>query len=366
MKFLFLVAFVCLPVALAQTPASPVAQNPVFTTRTTLVLVPALVRTKAGEPVFTLAAKDFILTDDGIEEKFRVEEDTGSEPLALVVAVETGGAGARQLNKYRNLGPSIEAVIGAVPHKVAVVEFDSAPRLAQKFTSDLNAVADTLHDLEPGDRGAAILDGLRFSVDLLRRQPPEYRRAILLISETIDHGSQAQLEQALHDLSGTNTAIYSLMFSSAKSSAQNEASQMFSSRTPGPPHGCMSKDPDAEPGKNRLEQTYDCLSLLAPPLRIAKIAAILATDSLQRNVPESVARLTGGESFKFTDAHSLERGVIAISHHLPNRYLLSFYPQAPHPGYHAIGLRLKDYPDLVIEGRNGYWADEETTAATRL
>jgi VWFA-related protein len=365
MKFLFLVAFVCLPTALAQTPASPASQNPVFTAHTNLVLVPALVRTKSGEPVFTLAAKDFNLTDDGIEQKIRVEEDTGSEPLALVVAVETGGAGARQLNKYRNLGPSIEAVIGAVPHKAAVVEFDSAPRLAQNFTSDLNTVADAMHDLEPGDRGAAILDGLRFSIDLLRKQPPEYRRVILLISETIDHGSQAQLEQALHDLSGTNTAIYCLMFSSAKSSAKNEASQILRSSTPGPPHGCMSKDPDAEPGKSRFEQTYDCLSLLAPPLRAAKIAAILATDSLQHNVPESVARLTGGESFKFTDARSLERDVIAISHHLPNRYLLSFYPQAPHPGYHAIGLRLKEYPDLVIEGRNGYWADEETTAATR-
>lgn len=79
-----------------------------------------------------------------------------------------------------------------------------------------------------------------------------------------------------------------------------------------------------------------------------------------------MAQLTGGESFKFTDAHSLERGVISISHHLPNRYLLSFYPQAPHLGYHAIGLRLKEYPDLVIEGRNGYWAGEETTQATRL
>jgi hypothetical protein len=52
--------------------------------------------------------------------------------------------------------------------------------------------------------------------------------------------------------------------------------------------------------------------------------------------------------------------VQAISHHLPNRYLLSFYPTAPHAGFHAIGLRMKDYPDLVVTGRNGYWADEQT------
>ena len=360
LKFAFLAAFVCLPAAVAQTPAPSLPQVPVLSTCTTLVLVPTLVRTKDGAPVFTLSAKDFVLTDDSIEQKITIDEETGSEPLALVVAVETGGAGARQLEKYRNLGPSIEAVIGGVPHQVAVVEFDSEARLVLAFTPDLNAVGDALRGLEPGDRGAAILDGLRFSVDLLRRQPPSYRRAILLISETVDHGSKANLEQALHDVSDTNTAIYSLNFSSGKSAVTHEAALIYHDPTPGPAGGCMSRGPDADLSKSRLEQAYDCLGLLAPPLRLAKAAAIAAADGLKHNAAESVAQLTGGESFSFKDARGLERDVQAISHHLPNRYLLSFYPTAPHAGFHAIGLRLKDYPDLVVTGRNGYWADEET------
>ena len=362
LKFAFLVALACLPAALAQTPAPSLPQAPVLRTRTTLVLVPALVRPKDGAPVFTLTAKDFVLTDDGIEQKITIDEETGSEPLALVVAVETGGAGTRQLDKYRNLGPSIEAVIGGVSHEVAVVEFDSEARLALAFTPDLNAVGEALRGLEPGDRGAAILDGLRFSVDLLRRQPPSYRRAILLISETVDHGSKANLEQALHDVSDTNTAIYSLNFSSGKSAAKYEASQTFRDDKPGPAGGCMSRGPDVDLSKSRLEQAYDCLGLLAPPLRLAKAAAIAAADGLKHNAAESVAQLTGGESFSFKDARGLERDVQAISHHLPNRYLLSFYPIAPHAGFHAIGLRLTEYPNLVITGRNGYWADEATSA----
>jgi VWFA-related protein len=334
-------------------------------TPTTLVLVPALVETRSGEPVFTLTAKDFVLTDDGIDQKAMVEEDNGSQPLALVIAVETGGAGARQLGKYRNLGPLIEAVIGNVQHKVALVGFDSQSTLLQDFTPNLNAVGDAIHDLTPGDRGARILDSLRFSVDLLRKQPPAYRRAILVIGETVDHGSRTTLDEALHSISDTNTAIYSLAFSSAKSEIANESSQMFQSSTPGPPKGCMSKDPNAAPGssENRLEQAFDCLSLLAPPLRVAKMAAILGEDGLRRNVPENVAQLTGGEFFKFNDARSLERDMLAISHHLPNRYVLSFYPLAPHPGFHAIGLRLKDYPNLVVHARDGYWADIETQPA---
>lgn len=327
-----------------------------------MVLVPALVRTKAGAPVFTLEAADFILTDDGIEQKAAVEEDTGGEPLALVVAVETGGAGARQLDKLRNLGSSIETVIGSVPHRVAVVEFDSTPRLAQEFTSNLDEVSEALHSLEAGDGGAAILDGLRFSVDLLRQQSPAYRRVILLIGETVDHGSQSKLEVALHAISDTNTSIYSLAFPSAKTAIKNEASRMFQDSTPGPAGGCMAKNPNADPSQNRLKQGFGCLELLAPPLRLAKMAAILATDGLQRNVPESVAELTGGEYFKFSDARSLERDLLAISHHLPNRYVLSYYLPAPHPGFHTIGLRLKDHSDLVVQARNGYWADEDATA----
>jgi hypothetical protein len=110
-----------------------------------------------------------------------------SEPLALVVAVGTGGRGARQLDKYRNLGTLIEAVVGDVPHKIAVVGFDSTPKLLQDFTVDGDMVGRAIRDLSPGNGGAAILDGLSFSLSMLRQQPPEYRRAILLISETIDH-----------------------------------------------------------------------------------------------------------------------------------------------------------------------------------
>jgi hypothetical protein len=39
---------------------------------------------------------------------------------------------------------------------------------------------------------------------------------------------------------------------------------------------------------------------------LAKLAAITIVDGLRRNLPETVARLTGGEYFKLTDAKSLE------------------------------------------------------------
>src|SRR5258707_15454435 len=104
-KILTAALLLWMPIAKAQSPAAPASQTAALTSRTTLVLVPTMVTTKAGEPVFTLQAKDFVVTDDGVEQKVSLEEDTGGEPLALAVVIETGGAGAQQLEKYRGLGP---------------------------------------------------------------------------------------------------------------------------------------------------------------------------------------------------------------------------------------------------------------------
>lgn len=387
----------------AQSPPPQTPPTPLLGASSTLVLVPALVRNKSGELIFTLNADDFVLTDNGVPQKLTLEQDSGGEPLALIVVIETGGAGTREFGKLGALAPMIESVVGNVPHKVAVVGFDSHPALVQNFTPDIQAAAAAIADLVPvcfpqhawnkcdtpvsvdalriGDNGAAILDSLGFSVDLLRQQPSVYRRAILLISETLDRESHLKLEEALRSISDTNTAIYSIGFSTGKSEAAHYAHRELPTQPsgskgswlslenhhPNPPHGCMGKDPDPDPDAthNKVVQAYDCLTQLAPPLALAKMAAIAATDGMRRNIPETVAHLTGGEYFKLTDAKSLERSLIAISNHMPNRYVLSFQPASPAAGLHAIGLHLRNYSNLEVTARSSYWFDPDRTLSNQ-
>jgi VWFA-related protein len=339
---------------------------PTISVRSTLVVVPALVKTKSGELVFTLKADDFTVKDDGIPQHLRLEEDTDGQPLALVVVVESGGDGARHLEEYHALGPLLEAIIGNVPHRIAVVDFDSEPELLQDFTTNTDAAATALDQLQRGDQGAAVLDAMAYAVEMLRKQPPSYRRAILLLSETLDQGSHIQLEDALHALSDTNTSIYALGFSSTKTEIKHEASK-FNSDEPGPPHGCFTKDPNADPNskESRAEQNFDCLAQLLPPLRLARMVELATRNSLRKNVPETCARLSGGEYFGFKDARSLRRGLFTISNDVPNRYVLTFRPNAPHLGLHALQVDLKDRPQLRIDARTEYWVDEPAaTSAT--
>jgi VWFA-related protein len=394
--FLLAVAGMAVP---AQQP-TPGEQGPIFTGRTTNVLVPTLVRDAAGRVVYTLQADDFLLTDNGVPQKLILQHETGGEPLALVIVIEVGGGGARQFQKYERLVPPLmpmlPSIVGNVYHQVAVVTFDSRPNLIQSFTSDLDEAQATLRDLSAGcsrqnhyenctrpnpvhdkpmgDNGAAILDSVEFAVNMLRTEPAGYRRAILLVSETADRGSETTLDEAVRAVTDTNTTIYAIGFSTAKSEAVHYAHhqlpmssggwQLFENPRPNPPHGCMGKDLNPEPDDptSRWSQFYDCVAQLVPPLTFAKMATIATADSLLKNVPATVARLTGGEYFKLGSERNLEQDLMAIGNHLPNRYILSFHPQAPHPGLHVLTLKLPNYEGLEVTARTSYWAEPAAPA----
>jgi VWFA-related protein len=285
-----------------------------------------------------------------------MEADAGGEPLALVVLVQTGSDGAMHLNELHELIPTLEAVIGAVKHKIAVVSFDSQPQLEQGFTGKNDDAWNALNRLDAGDSGAAILDSLTYSIDMLRKMPLSYRRAIVLISQTIDHGSHVKIDDALRVIDDTNTTVYSLAFTSTMKDFNKGATNLDSSE-PGPAHGCFSHDPNST--VSRARQNYNCVAELLPPLELGRLAGVAAIDGLKRNTAETVAKLTGGEYFHEKNVRSLEKSLLTISNHLPNRYVLSFHPQSPQPGFHAIQLRLKNYDNLVVESRNGYWVEDD-------
>ena len=264
------------------------------------------------------------------------------------------------LTDYQQLDSILDALIGNVAHRITLIGFDSTPHLLMPFTPATSAVAQQLSNLGEGDQGAAILDAVAFAVTQLRSEPPNYRRAILLLSETIDQGSKTTLTEALRLISDTNTAMYSFAFSSTRASVSHEASK-FSNDTPGPAHGCFSREgADAEYEGHYSKQVLDCISQLAPPLRLATMTFLTARNSLRKKTAESIADLTGGEFFRFHNAKDLKSSLITVSNTVPNYYVLSFRPSAGTPGVHALHVETKDHPDLVVKARREYWIDDDS------
>jgi VWFA-related protein len=343
-------------VASAQTRQSATTkpQVPVLHKRTNLVLVPALVTTKSGNLVFSLTADDFLLTDNGIPRMLKLVPNSDLEPLALAVVVETGGGGRAHLRDYRDLGPVLATAIDGVPHRVAVIAFGGTPQLALDFTPDTAKAARTIAHLQTAGPGADILDALNLAIIILRRQPPGYRRAILLICETAGTNSQTTLESVMREVDNTGTEIYAVAFSSAKAAIANQVAYQHQPYGPG---GCMGKGSHPDAHGKIARKALDCAGDLLPPIEWARLAFRAAHDKVSRNVPQTVARLTGGEYFVFKNQVTLTRDLLSISNDIPNYYVLTFRPHTPEPGFHSLKLSVRDKPGLRVTAPSTYWVE---------
>ena len=104
----------------------------------------------------------------------------------------------------------------------------------------------------------------------------------------------------------------------------------------------------------------DCISQLAPPLRLATMAFLASRNALRTNTAESVAQLAGGEFHHFHDDKSLKAGLIALSNDIPNYYVVSFRPTSPTPGLHALHVEARERRQLVLTSRREYWIDDDS------
>ena len=309
---------------------------PTIRTSSTLVLVPTLVRTSAGDLTYGLSASDFFVTDNGVPQQVTLEEDL-KQPLALVVLMQTGASAPRHFDAMHDLDTMLDTLVGQGPHQVALVSFDSQPHTLCPFVSDLDSLPGTLTQPRPGDDGAAIYDALDFALDLLKQQPTNTRRAILLLSQTHDNGSTTRVEDIVRSVAETNTAIYSVAFSPDKEKLKDAL--LFKEK--GHPNKPIVVGPNS----------YVAYFDLGIPLK-------MAISAMGKDVACEAASLSGGESLDFADKHSFENDLGILSNHIANHYTLSFRPTSNQSGLHSIGVSLKGHPEMTVEARSSYWIDK--------
>ena len=111
-----------------QADADSRSDTPTLRVTTTEVLVPTLVeKPNGGGILYGLKPSDFVLEDNGVPQKIRVQEEMDTAPVALVVAVEEGGASVLEFDKLAKLGPLLDLFLSDPRSQVALVGFDSTP-----------------------------------------------------------------------------------------------------------------------------------------------------------------------------------------------------------------------------------------------
>ncbi len=310
----------------------PTAQSDAGTLHitTTEVLVPTLVEKKGGGVIYGLKPDDFILEDNGVPQKIRVHEEMDTAPVALVLAVEEGGASVLEFDKLAKLGPLLDMFLTDPQSKIALMGFDSRPHLICDYSRSSEQINDALNHLEPGDGGAAILDTISSAVDLLQTQPKEYRRVLLLISEQRDHGSKHTREEALiKKIGGSDVLILSVAFSAAGAEISHDVKNSIS-------------------GSGNQAPTTSMISAL-----------LMIVQAFRKNVTKEVAEMSGGEYTTFTGDKRFQQRILEAAKHVRNRYLITFSPSDRTPGLHSIRVRTSQDYGARIVARANYWLAAE-------
>src|ERR1017187_1151021 len=185
-------------------------QETTLRSQSNVVLIPALVKDQQGGIVYGMQAKDFIVEDDGVEQPARLDEAPEGQPISLVVVLQRGRRASYEFPSMQGLKSMLDPLFSLGTARVAVVEFDSQVELTRNFTKDATLVEDDLRNLQAGDGGATILDAVEYSVNLLKKEPEERLRVLLLISETRDHGSHIKIDDTVTAIGQSNAVMYAL------------------------------------------------------------------------------------------------------------------------------------------------------------
>ncbi len=307
----------------AEPPApEPGSNQPMATLHVTTneVLVPTLVE-NSGKVLYGLKPGDFLLTDNGVPQRLHVDPDMDTAPVALVIAVQQGRSAALEMDKIARLGPLLSIFTGNSRGQMALVGFDSTPHLLHDFTGSLDAIEGSLHQLQPGDGGAAILDSVDYAIDLLESEPDSYRRVLLLVSERRDHGSHHVKPSVLvQRIGASNILVLSLSFSPSAAEFLHDLGDSGSNRT---------------------------MSMIG--------TLFMAAQAMKKNVARELAQLSGGEYATFTRDKALQEHLSQLAQRVHNRYMLSFQPQNPAPGLHTIHVSLTQDYDARVIARTNYW-----------
>ena len=214
MKWLLLSIVVAVCAVVAQDTAT-------FSTSVKVVNVFATVRDKHGELIRDLGQNDFTLTEDSVPQTIRYFTRESDLPLTVGLLVDTSMSQEHVIADERRAAfHFLDRVIRRRDDRVFVTQFDLAVMPKAELTNDFRVLDNALTSLDTPSRedlrmqtggGTLLYDAVIESCNkILANQTG--RKAAIVLSDGVDEGSDASLQQAIDAAQRSETLVYSILF----------------------------------------------------------------------------------------------------------------------------------------------------------
>jgi len=286
--------------------------QPVFTTDVKVVNVLATVRNKTGSLVGGLGQEDFSLSEDGRPQTIRYFARESDLPLTLGLMVDTSASQRRVLDAERGASMRfLDRVFRENRDHVFIMQFDTNVRMRQPLTSSVRKLDDAMAFVDTetvrqlrmqGGGGTLLYDAVAGACDEVMRKQTG-RKALIVLSDGVDHGSEGTLQDAAEAAERADTLIYCILYS----------------------------DPGAY--------------------------GIFGGGGDGRRVLERMANESGGSFFEVSKKQTVDSIFDILQEELRNQYNLGYVSDKPVTlsGFRTIRLTVRQN-GLAVQARRQYWA----------
>ncbi len=244
--------------------------------------------------------------------------------------------------QIRRVASVVEAMLLGATGEASVTTFGDEINPIQPLSSDMGLLDKSFASISARGGRSRCLDAVLAAARQLEAVSFDRRRVVLLIAQSNDVGSTAQLRDVLRELDLNNIVLYTLVMPRIGKDLIGRTISI------GSPNGAFGR---ADTG---IMGTIDLGKLIPEILREEKANIGLDEATV-------LAAEMGGRRIPFRKLHELEQGISVIGTELHTEYLLSYTPDRPTPGYHQIRVQV-DRPNVVVRSRPGYYVSQSDSS----
>jgi VWFA-related protein len=363
MNRLVLTSVLCGILAAQQQPpaaAPPAAQEPEtrFAVGVDYVSTPAWVYDRDGNTISGLLPHQFRLFDNGKEQNIQV--DVSFTPISLVICLQANANVEGLLPHVRKIGNLVKPLLIGDQGQAAVIKYDHRIEVIQEFTSDGDKITQSISKIFPGSSSSRMIDAVSQATQMLRRQPRNRQRIILLVGETRDVASEMRLRTALMDIQVANVTFYAVDMSRFLTTLTAKAQPGRQDNRPAPLAGAASLPSMVAPTPTSVAQATGGGGGTAGRAEFIPLLLELYRDAkaiFKKNPIEAFTQATGGMEWGFNSQRSLEEAIQRLGDQLHSNYMISYSPNNRETtGWHEIRVDVPGRSEVKkVQTRPGYW-----------
>lgn len=198
------------PPVQAPAPQAPTGQP--FRIEVNEVIVPVTVTDEKGRFVSDLDQKDFKIYDEGKEQKIRFFTRERSQPVVVGFLVDQSNAQRLQWKKLQEA--IVELVLTLMPGDKKfsgyLIGYSQDAEIIVNTTHEPDKMVDKIYKMKPGG-GAALYDAIYMACtrrDLVKGEPIEPRRVIVIVGDGHDNASKHTLDEVVELAQRNLVTIY--------------------------------------------------------------------------------------------------------------------------------------------------------------